>query len=295
MSITEGIPILFETLVQARWLSFEDGWQDETRLTVWQAIAHIIAISGSASQVLQEYKSAITEAEMEMFVELFDTSDVIQILAADGSSEKAPRVRKANKVKAAQELRGWLQLLEKNRLITTEYFDTPRILYHIIQADRIAGRRSTLRFTEHVPVALLDPLTLIGKTSLDKWAASESVSMLGLIAAAEKVSSRAIRSQAFESHEKIIALFMHLIAEIFPSDFTLKNKPDNIVIDRFVKLLVGNATYRESGFPQESTCADILEKSEARYSAFVRKPEFHLPEKRYPRLRAHLKKRLASK
>ena len=289
MPYIESTPAIHEVLDEVRWFSFQQGWESETRLTIWQAIAHIMMKSGPANQALQEYKKAIEDAENELFDELCKLSDVGNRLAYEAMNEKYPVIRKANRIKAAKELSDWLPLLEKNRLVTTENFGTPAILYQVILSEAHPDRKGCLDVAQSTPPAPISPQLLIGRRSLNDWTAAPSLSILGLIGAAEKVSARAVRSQAFESHEKIIAMFMHLLSELFPNDFTARGQPDRLKMDRFVKLLVGNATYRESGFPQESTCASILENSEKEYATIHRKHQLGLPEKGYPRLRAHIK------
>ncbi len=290
MSDIENRPVIFEMLDQVRWFSFGKGWEGNSRLTIWQAIAYIMGKSAPAEQALGEYICAIDDAENEMYDELSETSKIVEILATASDDERDRKVKNANRIKAAKELQEWLPILNKNRLITTEHFDIPAVLYQIIHSETQADRDRALKISRTTPQAELSPQLLVTRASLDTWTKVKSLSILGLIGAAEKVSARAIRSQAFGSHEKIIAMFMHLISELFPNDFTPRGKSESITVDKFVQLLVGNATYRESGFPQGSTCASILEKSERTYADFQRKPQLELPEKGYPRLRAHIDK-----
>lgn len=290
MSDIENRPVIFEMLDEVRWFSFGKGWERESRLTIWQAIAYIMEKSDPADQALREYVDEIWAAENEMFDELSETSEVVELLAVAGDDECNPKIKRANRIKAAIELQEWLPLLEKNRLITTEHFDIPSVLYQVVQSEIQADRKQTLRISRATPQAPISPQLLFSKASLASWSNVKSLSILGLISAAKNVAERSVRSQAFESHEKVIAMFMHLLSELFPNDFTLRGQPTALVIDKFVKLLVGNATYLKSGFPQDTTCASILEKSEKQYTQFQRRPQLELPEKGYPRLRAHIGK-----
>ncbi len=147
MSEIENRPVILEMLDQVRWFSFGKGWESESRLTIWQAIAYIMGKSDSADQVLREYVDEIWATENEMFDELSETSEAVEMLAIAGDDECNPKIKRANRVKAAIELQEWLPVLEKNRLITMEHFDIPSVLYQVVQSEIQAGRKQTLRIS----------------------------------------------------------------------------------------------------------------------------------------------------
>lgn len=162
-------------LNEIRWQNFPPKWIDQPHFTIWQAIGYILNSAESANEILDAYVRAINDAEMELFDELCAEDTYKQLIDTNQLDESDPKVKYAKRTITGQVLQDWLPLLNQNRIVTTESFPIPALLYQVLQEEinkRLYGKGATLKIIEKDIKGFTEKQILFGKKSLDKSSTS---------------------------------------------------------------------------------------------------------------------------
>ena len=321
------------TLRDLHWFTITDDLDRQTHYTTWQAIAYLIRQSFSDNRILKnKYSILINHAEYHFLgiwgrkiLDLSDQTGIYRPLRElferrNGTTPKNAEEDSSNFLNNLSRgsvrknmVRDFSNLLladdgpfdeviirlDQWRDSAVGHLSLPDVLRtifsHQIEEYR-AGRKSALTIIEHRLPQLTRPIPLITKKSLDRWRALniKSLKSLGWGDPDQERPSTRIREDALANNERVMAVMIRILAELFPKPFAKGGDPTNPNISA-IEIFVGdNVDVEKCDFPKSRTRTSVLTQSHLRIADD--KLLVHSPlriSKHHDDLSAHYKERLA--
>ncbi len=294
------------TLRDLHWFTIRDDLDTQTHYTTWQAIAYLIHKLFSDDRILIfKYSRMIDIAELQ-FLGLWGEQVIDPSSDQTGnyhSLRDLCRCPSGATPKLGE--KGWsrpnfnlfkgieyrvsvlsnllltdngpfdkvIDRLERWRYSAVGHLSLPDVL-HTILSNQIekyrAGKNSALTIIEHRPPQLTHPIPLISKSSLDKWRALKSLKSLGWGDPDQERPSSKIREDALANNERVMAVMIHILAELFPKPFAKSGDPGKPNFSAIEKFIGQNVVTEESNFPQSRTRTSVLTESYSRIASDLR-------------------------
>ena len=277
-----------------RWFSFADDPRGEKYYTIWQAIWYLLVKSFVDESKFKKYVDGINDAESAFCTELADEYlDRVDLRSLPGGADKyvkpadpdaqAKLLNSDIKIRfvpasfdqimqfASLEIgdseRGdVLNLLDQRRYAAIEHLTLPEVLHTLLSREiqkHQEGKKSALKIIELKHRQVKTGIPLFSAKSLDSWGAVNSLIALELDDPEQEKPRSKLRADVLRNNRKVMAVMIHLLAELFPESFAKADDPSNPNFSRIQKILGENVDPKASDFPQDRARTDILTKSYA--------------------------------
>jgi len=271
-------------LTTVRWLSFARDVTSLDKLSIWQAIALVLAECDSPD--MDEYIEAIDRIERLIAAELAEVHDAPPITINPAKPEQLEilTLERADRAFLAANDRGAiLRKLDDERLDSIHQLIHAQFVHRILiaEADRyFSGEAGELDVSYANSVKGIDGLFLFRRATLTKWNSIGLLKSLGLSGLRKPESKRRVRADKIENCQHVLGALCRLIARQFPTELAMANDRATVNVSAMRTWLMRNVNHRKgTDFPELRNCHTILSESIKQFDGIGSlRPDIFSPE-----------------